>query len=91
MEASSKIDRRSFLGQAPAVGAALAAQAPKRRIPPDYFRVGCLNVSSYSHLSTLWAPLINPRASEKDTAFTGMRITHCWEIDAAEADRKSVV
>ena len=87
MVASSIIDRRSFLGQAPALGAALAAQPPKRRIPPDYFRVGCLNVSSYSHLSTLWAPLINPRASEKDTAFTGMRITHCWEIDAAEAEQ----
>ena len=42
---------------------------------PESFRIGCLNVSSYSHLEGLWAPLINPRQGQKDMPFTGMRIT----------------
>ena len=50
------------------------------------FRVGCLNVSSYSHLDGLWGPIINPRKGEKDTPFTGMRITHCWEIEPEKAE-----
>ena len=48
------------------------------------FRVGFLNVASYSHMP-LWAPHINPRAGEKDTPFTGMRITHCWDIEYEKA------
>ena len=53
---------------------------------PESFRIGCLNVSSYSHLEGLWAPLINPRQGQKDMPFTGMRITHCWEIDREKAE-----
>ena len=48
------------------------------------FRVGFLNVDSYSHMP-LWAPHINPRPGEKDTPFTGMRITHCWDIEYEKA------
>ena len=48
------------------------------------FRVGFLNVDSYSHMP-LWAPHINPRAGQKDTPFTGMRITHCWDIEYEKA------
>ena len=62
-----------FFAQAPVLGAMLPtgaplakAQAGRRWTRGEYFRVGCLNVSSYSHLS-LWAPLINPRKGEKDT------------------------
>src|SRR5260370_36425772 len=92
MNTSRKIGRRPFIAQAPVLGAALAgaslatAQSGKRWSRGEYFRVGCLNVSSYSHLMGLWAPLINPRKGEKDTPFTGMRITHCWEIDPAKAE-----
>ncbi|HZT28764.1 MAG TPA: Gfo/Idh/MocA family oxidoreductase [Bryobacteraceae bacterium] len=77
-----KLDRRKFLGAALASEAsALAAQGGKRRSPSDVFRVGCLNVVTYSHLNELWAPLMNPRDNQKDAPLTGMRITHCWEID----------
>ena len=82
-----KINRRIFLGQAPVVGAGVASAAPvaateKQPIDSgDVFRVGCLNVSSYSHLAGLWAPLINPRPGTDEMPLTGMRITHCWEID----------
>ena len=48
------------------------------------FRVGFLNVSSYSHMP-LWAPAINPRVGQKDNPFTGMRITHCWDIEYDKA------
>ena len=44
-------------------------------------RIGCLNVGAYSHLPDLWAPLMNPRAEKREAAFTGMRITHCWDIE----------
>ncbi|MBI3665419.1 MAG: hypothetical protein HY236_04215 [Acidobacteria bacterium] len=84
MDIATKINRRSFFGQA--TGASLAAQRQPSRVFSDYFRVGCLNVSSYSHLKDLWAPLINPRPGEKDTPFTGMRITHCWDIDPDGAE-----
>src|SRR5215471_2923869 len=93
MNSPSKINRRSFVKGTPILGATLAAgeslagaQSGKPGTPGQYFRVGCLNVSSYSHLMGLWAPLINPRKGEKDTPFTGMRITHCWEIDPAKAE-----
>ncbi|MBI3696380.1 MAG: Gfo/Idh/MocA family oxidoreductase [Acidobacteria bacterium] len=91
MSTSNKISRRRFVGQASVWGAALEAGASPAAAPArkpwaagEVFRVGCLNVSSYSHLA-LWAPLINPRPGQHDTPFTGMRITHCWEIDPAKA------
>ncbi|MFH1738147.1 MAG: Gfo/Idh/MocA family oxidoreductase [bacterium] len=90
MDSSRKMKRRSFVAQ---TGAAVAIGAPVARARSvqsqdlgDRFRVGCLNVSSYSHLEAVWAPLINPRAGEKETPFTGMRITHCWEIDHSKAE-----
>src|SRR6266851_1946461 len=93
MNTSMKISRRSFIAQSRVSGAALVAgaslataQSGKRWSRGEPFRVGCLNVSSYSHLMGLWAPLINPRKGEKDTPFTGMRITHCWEIEPAKAE-----
>jgi hypothetical protein len=93
MDKSAKINRRGFLSQAPRLGATLVsgpslatAQSWERRTPAHTFRVGCLNVSSYSHLKDLWAPLINPRPDQKEISFTGMRITHCWEIDPAKAE-----
>lgn len=92
MEIRKELHRRNFLKQATALplvaGASVAAAPPgepRRRDTP--FRVGCLNVSSYSHLEGLWAPLINPRPGGKDTPFTGMRITHCWEIDPVKAEQ----
>lgn len=48
------------------------------------FRVGFLNCDSYSHMP-LWAPHINPRSGQKDTPFTGMRVTHCWDIEYDKA------
>lgn len=48
-------------------------------------RIGCLNVGAYSHLPPLWAPMINPRADQPDTPLTGMRITHCWDIEPEKA------
>lgn len=76
------IPRRGFLAQA--LGAMAAAAQTRRGSGP--FRVGCMNVNVYSHLMPLWAPLINPRPGQKDTPFTGMRITHCWEIDPAKSE-----
>lgn len=84
------INRRAFLARGPALGAALAAgpamaaQAPT--VPHDgVLRVGCLNVMTYSHLPHWWGPLINPREAQKDLAFTGMRMTHCWDLEAEHA------
>jgi predicted dehydrogenase len=51
----------------------------------DPFRIGCLNVHNYSHLLDLWAPLMNPRKEKKESSMTGMRITHCWEVDPAKS------
>ena len=86
------MSRRSFLSQAPVAGvtvaaaaSAAAAQNRPQRKPGSVFRVGCLNVSSYSHLEGLWAPLINPRPETSEIPLTGMRITHCWEIDPDRA------
>lgn len=74
--------RRGFLARASgalAAGAALNAQTGRK--PGEPFRIGCLNVHNYSHLLGLWAPLMNPRVKEKEVPMTGMRITHCWEIE----------
>ena len=87
------INRRGFLSKAAAAGSAAAAgtMSSAAGAGPNYdpsrpFRVGCLNVNSYSHLRGLWAPLITPRKGEKDTPFTGMHITHCWEVDRSLAE-----
>lgn len=83
--------RRSFLGKAAAGAAVVAAgtaattRAQKLKSASEPFRVGCLNVMSYSHLPALWGPIINPRAGEKDTPFTNLRITHCWDIEYDKA------
>ncbi|MFC1574156.1 Gfo/Idh/MocA family oxidoreductase, partial [Candidatus Latescibacterota bacterium] len=81
-------NRRVFLTRTSAAGATLATlgtakshAASKKGNKSDFFRVGCLNVVGYSHLIGIWGPLINPRKGEKDTPFTGMRITHCWDIE----------
>ena len=79
-------NRRGFLKSCPvALAAAAQAGGQSRRTAGEPFRVGCLNVHNYSHLLGLWAPLMNPRAEKKETAMTGMRITHCWEIDPAKS------
>lgn len=78
-----KMTRRSFAASLAA--AAPAAAQTKRWTSGQPFRIGCLNVSTYSHMA-IWGPLINPRKGEPDTAFTGMRITHCWEIEPAKAE-----
>jgi len=84
--------RRRFLGAGALTGAgalipvlnAHSQERPSRRAS-DFFRVGCLNVYSYSHLNGLWGPLINARTGEKDTPFTNLRITHCWDIEPDRA------
>lgn len=94
MTSHKEFGRRRFMIQIPALGAVIhsgvakaATSNVKRKIPSDPFRIGCLNVSSYSHLPPLWAPLINPRRDEKETPYTGMRITHCWDIDPEGAEK----
>jgi len=92
MEKSGE-NRRSFIMKAGTAGASLAAlgsslahAAEKTKNPGDSFRVGCLNVYGYSHLIGLWGPLINARKGEKDTPFTNMHITHCWDIEPDRAE-----
>ena len=73
--------RRSFLASATALGAvglgaSLGAAVAKKPGAGDELRVGCMNLVTYSHLG-IWAPLIRP--------FTGMRITHCWDIEPEKA------
>ena len=85
MKSMPQSDRRGFLKRGTvALAAAAQAGAQSREGRTGPFRIGCLNVHNYSHLLGLWAPLINPRKEKKETAMTGMRITHCWEIDAAK-------
>ncbi len=70
MAESGKINRRRFLRRAPA-GAALAAAVPAAAAGPGAtprskeFRVGCLNVSSYSHLEGLWRAVDQPSPGGK--------------------------
>ena len=71
-------NRRSFLSSSTAMGAvglgaaigmpAALANNDKR----DELRVGVMNLELYSHMG-IWAPILKP--------FTGMRITHCWDIN----------
>jgi len=90
MDSSGK-GRRSFIGKTLAGGAAIATglstgyRAEARTDEP--LRIGCLNVVSYSHLDGIWGPVINAREGEKDTPFTNMRITHCWDINFEDASR----
>ena len=82
MTNAGRTNRRNFLTQASVSLAAASHLAGQSRAPRgDPFRIGCLNVHNYSHLLPLWAPLMNPREAQKEIAFTGMRITHCWEIE----------
>jgi len=75
-------NRRDFLTQMSLSLAAISrAGAQSRSSHGEPFRIGCLNVHNYSHLPDLWAPLINPRPEQKEITLTGMRITHCWDID----------
>jgi len=90
--ANQEHNRRTFIGKTGAAGAALttlasgtAHVAERNWSDCNYFRVGCLNVVAYSHLIGIWGPLINPRKGQKDTPFTGMRITHCWDIEPDKA------
>jgi hypothetical protein len=92
MSPSNRVNRRGFLGQVGLPGAVLAAgvalpqsQASGEGASEGVFRAGCLNVSSYSHLENVWAPIINPREGQSEIAFTRMRITHCWEVDRDKA------
>ena len=94
MSKQGGIDRRAFLGNAPLAGASITAglaaaaatSSANPRPPKELFRVGCLNVSSYSHLDGLWGPIINPRPGEPEMPLTGMRITHCWEIEPEKSE-----
>ena len=75
--------RRRFLAGSTAMGAmglgaaigvpAALANNDKR----DELRVGVMNLQLYSHLG-IWAPLLKP--------FTGMRISHCWDINPNVAE-----
>ena len=92
MDTSRELERRRLLlAGAPALAAAVAGPAlakeptKEKKRTGDVFRVGCLNVSNYSHLAGLWAPVINPRPGTGEVPLTGMRITHCWEIDPERA------
>jgi predicted dehydrogenase len=82
---SHSLLRRRFLETA-SLAAISAGRSLAARNPAEPFRVGCMNVWEYSHLKDLWAPLINPRSNSKDAPMTGMRITHCWDIEPDRAE-----
>ena len=90
MASNTELDRRRFLRQGSVVGASLAAGLASaqttNREPNQPLRVGCLNVVEYSHLDAIWAPIINPRPGETEMPLTGMRITHCWEIEREKSE-----
>ena len=79
-----RFDRRALLAAGAAATAATAAHAAGNQTEPGAeVRVGCLNVKAYSHLASHWGALIN---SDNTTAkLTGMKITHCWDVDPAGA------
>ncbi len=92
MNPADLFGRRAFLKKSSLLGAGLAAAhagsralAAGRSETGEVFRVGCLNVTTYSHLAGLWGPVINPRPDQKEIRLTDMRITHCWEIDHEKA------
>ncbi|MEO1999521.1 MAG: hypothetical protein ABGZ17_30115 [Planctomycetaceae bacterium] len=93
MNTPTDVSRRRFLQNTPAAGTLLAsgavaaatgtstgAAAQENRNPRKTLRVGALNISVYSHLAAHWARLMNGPMS-----YTGMRITHCWDINPAAA------
>ena len=85
MNNSSGIDRRRLLTAAPTLGLVGVAAGIRRaaakedRSPQDTLRIGCFNVAAYSHLAASWGAIINP--PDDEVRLTGMRITHCWDID----------
>jgi predicted dehydrogenase len=86
MNSEHPTNRRGFLTKATfALTAAQVAAAQSRAGRDGPFRIGCLNVHNYSHLLGLWAPLMNPRKEKQESSMTGMRITHCWEIDPSKS------
>jgi predicted dehydrogenase len=85
MDSPRSRTRRGFLGSGTAALALSQAYAQSPAPSGRLFRVGCLNVHNYSHLLGLWAPLMNPRPEKKESSMTGMRITHCWEVDPAKS------
>jgi hypothetical protein len=93
VENQNNLNRRDFITRAVTATAAVstAAISAAAETAPQHdssrpLRIGCLNVSSYSHLPTLWGPLITARKGKQDTPFTNMNITHCWEIDRSKAE-----
>jgi len=88
MSNSPFISRRRFLRDAPAATAATAAtataaapSADQREARKKPLTVGALNIGVYSHLAAMWAQLING-----DMSYTGMQITHCWDVDPARSE-----
>ena len=91
MTSNSMLDRRRFLRQGSLAGASVATGASAAQAQQHNFskpiRVGCLNVVEYSHLNGIWAPFMNPRSDQKEQMpLTGMRITHCWEIERDKSE-----
>ena len=80
------VTRRSFLQTAPAAGTLLVAEADTGvaavgdRSVEKPLRVGAMNIGVYSHLAAHWGQLISGPMS-----YTGMQITHCWDIDPGRA------
>ena len=86
----NRIARRKLLAAAPTLGIAGVTAGIRPATAGDRprqgtLRIGCLNVAAYSHLAASWGSIINPQADE--VRLTGMRITHCWDIDPAGAKR----
>ena len=87
------VSRRSFLGKASAAGVIMCNRPTIGQVSteslsniPKTIRVGALNVGSYSHFPAQWATVMNPRQENGEIAYTGMRITHCWDIDPDQAE-----
>ena len=92
MAVTNQVSRRRFLRQAPTAGAFLGGAAAlgqeSTEAPPEVtgtIRIGALNVGAYSHLAAKWGALINARPDTGEIPYTGMRITHCWDIDPDRA------
>ena len=89
MNSSNRINRRTLLTSVPALGVSvlasdvIGAPAKENERPKGILRIGCLNVKAYSHLAASWGSIINP--PDDQVRLTGMRITHCWDIDSEGA------
>ena len=79
---NQRISRRRFMAQSSLLGAtSLLAATPsalQAKKEGREFRVGCMNVTTYSHVAAKWGSLMNPAPGQLN--LTGMRITHCWDI-----------